>query len=79
MKQETIDRLNKRTDAERFRVDVALLNPCICGKVPSVGSVCHGHGDFAPKIVCKCGHSVQEEYMAEIGIEKKWNRYNKKE
>ncbi len=80
MEQETIDRLNKGTDAERFSVNEGLLNPCVCGKTPKVGNVCHGHGDFAAKIYCECGHAVQEEYMAETGkgIEEKWNKYNPK-
>ena len=76
MEQETIDRLNQRTDAERFQVNEAKLNPCRCGKTPKVGNVCHGHGDFAARIYCNCGISVQDEYMKEIGIEKKWNMYN---
>jgi len=76
MEQETIDRLNRRTDAERFGVNETLLNPCVCGLKPRVGSVCHGHGDFGVKIHCECGHSVQQDYFPEMGIEAKWNQYN---
>lgn len=78
MKQETIDKLNQRTDAERFGVDVTKLNPCLCGLTPRVGSVVRGHGDFGAKVFCKCGHVVEDAYFHEISMEDAWNKYNPK-
>ena len=76
MEQETIDRLNQRTDAERFRVDETKLNPCLCGLTPRVGSVTHGQGDFGAKVYCECGHVVEQDYFCKIPMEDAWNKYN---
>jgi len=67
---------NYRTDAERFGVDETLLNPCICGLQPEVGSVTRGHGDFDARVYCECGHIVEQDYYPKMSMEEKWNKYN---
>ena len=76
MEQETIDRLNQRTDAERFNIDKTLLNPCRCGLKPRVSSVTYGQGDFGPEIHCSCGLSVKPYYWDNGKIVKMWNEIN---